>query len=125
MRKEILQNFLPWILYFVLAAHSLAKLDVAIIAALVTFLIFNFKSLGKGFILSWGTLVFFAFMLFSINIMKNQWVAIHAWIFSNGALAIIAWVSLMIGRPFTEQYAREQVEEKYWQKPFLLILIES
>lgn len=112
-----MQSFLPWILYFVLAGNSQAKLDLAIVAALIAFLIFDLKSLRKNFILSWGTLLFFVFMLITVVLMKNHWIALHAWVFSNGTLALIAWVSLFIGKPFTEQYAREQVEAKYWQTP--------
>jgi hypothetical protein len=36
-----------------------------------------------------------------------------------GLLAIVL-VSIAVGRPFTMQYARERIEERYWQTPLFL-----
>ena len=111
---DLLKGFLPWIVYFILAGHSPEKLATATIGACVVFVIFEIKYLFKGFILSWGTFLFFLFMLIFVVILRNNWVAQHAWIISNASLAALAWFSLLIGNPFTSQYAREQVDKQYW-----------
>jgi len=111
---DLLKGFLPWIVYFVLASHSQEKLAIATIAACFVFMIFEVNYLYKGFILSWGTFLFFLFMLIFNVILRIQWIAEHAWVISNGSLAVLAWFSLMIGSPFTAQYAREQVDKQYW-----------
>jgi carotenoid cleavage dioxygenase len=59
-------------------------------------------------------------MFIAVVIFKNQWVAKHAWIFSNGALALIAWVSIIMRKPFTLQYARQQVTRDKWQHPLFI-----
>ncbi len=120
MLKEVIQSFLPWILFFMLAGNTQQQLDTAIIVAAVTSIVFELKSLKKGFILSWGTLIFFIFMIVAVILLRNQWVAKFSWIFSNGALAIIAWVSIIIRKPFTIQYAKEQVSKDKWQHPLFL-----
>ena len=120
MFKNILQSFLPWILYFILMGESQLRIDIAIVVAALTAIIFELKGLKKGFILSWGTLLFFIFMFIAVLVLRNQWVATHSWLFSNGALAAIAWFSILIRKPFTLQYAREQVSPDKWQHPLFL-----
>lgn len=117
MAKEIIKSFLPWILFFVLAGSTSRQLDVAIIVAALTSVFFEYHDLKKGFILSWGTLIFFIFMFIAVVLLKMQWIAKNSWIFSNGALALIAWISLLIRKPFTIQYAKQQVSEDKWNHP--------
>src|SRR5438132_1124226 len=100
MLKEIIQSFFPWILYFVLLRHTQQQHDIAIIAAAIASIFFEFNGLKKGFILSWGTVIFFIFMFIAIVLLKNQWVIKYSWIFSSGALALIAWISILIRKPF-------------------------
>lgn len=120
MLKELLLNFLPWILFFLLSGSTHSQLNFAIIIATITACIFEFKGLKKLFILSWGTAIFFIFMLFMVVILNNQWVEKHTWIFSNGTLALIAWGSLLLGKPFTIQYAKEFVSKEKWNHPMFI-----
>jgi hypothetical protein len=120
MLKEIIQSFLPWILFFILLRDTQHQLDTAIIVAAVTSIILEFKGLKKGFILSWGTLLFFSFMLIAVVCFRNHWISKNSWIFSNGALAAIAWISIFIRKPFTIQYAKEQVPKDKWRHPLFL-----
>lgn len=118
--KNIIQGFLPWILFFILAGKSQMQLDIAIITAAIAFLIFERRGLRKGFILSWGSLAFFGFMFITVILMENQWVVQHAWIISNGSLFLIAFISILVRKPFTLQYAREQVSSDKWQHPLFI-----
>lgn len=120
MLKDVIKSFLPWILYFILVDQKQQQLDIAIIIAAITSIIFEFKGLKKGFILSWGTLIFFIFMFISVIILRNQYIIKYAWIFSNGALALIAWISILIHKPFTIQYAKEKVSKDKWEHPLFL-----
>lgn len=120
MLKNLIRTFIPWILYFSLIGPSQKQLDIAIIASLAAFLFFGAKELKKGFILTWGTFLFFIFMLVTVVLFKIQWIASHEWLFSNGTLASIAWISLLLGKPFTLQYAREQVSKEKWNHPIFI-----
>lgn len=119
MLKEIIKSFLPWILFFVLADYT-QQIDIAIIVAAITSIVLEYKGLRKGFILSWGTLIFFIFMFIAVVILNNQWISKHSWIFSNGTLALIVWASILIRKPFTIQYAKEQVSEDKWNHPIFI-----
>ncbi len=120
MLKSIFCSFLPWILYFILLGHSQTQVDIAVIVAACTSLIFEFRGLKKGFILSWGTLAFFIFMFIAVVLLKSQWVAKQAWVFSNGMLAAIAWFSILVRQPFTIQYAKLQVDKEKWGHPVFI-----
>jgi carotenoid cleavage dioxygenase-like enzyme len=114
---KIIFGFLPWILYFILVGATRQQHLVAIAAALITTLALDFNQLKKGFILTWGTLIFFVLLLAATLLVSSNWPEVHANLLANSALAVIAWFSLAINKPFTLQYAREQVAEEFWQSP--------
>lgn len=64
MLKDIIQSFLPWILYFVIKGKTQVSLDIAVIVAVLTSIFFELKALKKGFVLSWGTLFILFFLPF-------------------------------------------------------------
>ena len=118
--QDIIKSFLPWILYFIIAGKTQASIDTAIVVAAITSIMGELDYLKQGFILSWGTLIFFVFMFIAVVLFNNQWVIKFAWIFSNGTLALIAVVSIIFRRPFTLQYAKQQVPADKWQHPLFI-----
>ena len=52
--------------------------------------------------------------------LHNHWIMRNTWILSNAVLAGIAWLSLLIKKPFTLQYAREQVAPTRWRHPIFI-----
>jgi hypothetical protein len=117
MILDILQTFLPWILYFILAGHSPGQMQTAVIVAMAVSLFCEIKSLRKGFILSWVTLIFFVFMFVMIVLYKHAWTMQHASVFSNAALASVSFISILLKKPFTIQYAKERVPKEKWGLP--------
>ena len=117
MIKSLVQSFLPWILYFILVGSSQKQLDLAICVAAFTSVAFEMQSLKKGYVLSWGTLIFFVFLLVAVVLFRSAFIAKYEWVLSNGMLAFIAWFSILIKQPFTIQYAKEQVPEEHWNSP--------
>jgi hypothetical protein len=114
---KILLGFLPWILFGILAGPPLSRLDAALAVALAATLALGWKQLRQGFFLTWGSLLFFSSSLILVAWLKNLWVIEHMDLLARGSLAVIAWVSIIAGRPFALQYARESVPEAYWQTP--------
>ncbi len=106
---SILLGFLPWIAFGVISGPSLWRLNAAIIVALALVLVMGYKQLAKGFILTWGSLLFFGVLLVMVVLCRNLWVINNLDILSQGTLAAIAWSSIFLGKPFVLQYARETV----------------
>jgi hypothetical protein len=119
--KEILSvllGFLPWIAFGIISGPSLFRLNAAIIAALVLVVATGLKQLARGFVLTWGSLVFFCIMLVVVVFLKNGWVIRNLDILAHLTLAVIAWFSIFIGKPFVLQYARETTPPERQNSPF-------
>lgn len=119
---KIILGFLPWILYFIIAGKTRDENQAAIIVALATTVLFDYKELKKGFVLTLGTVIFFLSLFIVTFFTTLTWPEDHAGLISNSALAFIAWISLLINKPFTLQYAREQVSSEYWELPGFLFV---
>lgn len=114
---SILLGFLPWIVFGAISGPSLFRLKAAIIAALALVLVLGYKQLAKGFILTWGSLLFFGFNLVMVVLFGNLWVIKNLDILTNGTLAAIACLSIFLSKPFVLQYARETVPPERQASP--------
>ena len=114
---SILLGFLPWIAFCVISGPSLWRLDAAIIVALALVPVLGYKQLAKGFILTWGSLLFFSVILVLVVILRNMWVIQNLDILAKGILAAIAWLSIFLGQPFVLQYARQTVPPERQASP--------
>jgi hypothetical protein len=114
---SILLGFLPWIVFGVISGPSLWRLNAAIIAALALVPVLGYKQLARGFILTWGSLLFFAVLLVMVVLFKNLWVINNLDILAKGTLAAITWLSIFLGKPFVLQYARETVPPERQASP--------
>jgi carotenoid cleavage dioxygenase len=56
---QFILGFMPWILFLFISGHSFASLEHALLICLAVCLVLGFKDLRKGFLLRWGTLLFF------------------------------------------------------------------
>lgn len=114
---SVLLGFLPWIVFAIVSGPSLFRLNAAIIAALVLVLTMGYKQLAGGYILTWGSAVFFAVILVMVVILVNPWFIGHLEILSQETLAFISLMSLLVGKPFVLQYARESVPPERQASP--------
>lgn len=106
---SILKSLLPWILFFGLFGHTQSSAETATVVALAAHLIFNYRTLKKGFVLDWGGLIFFALFTGNIFVTQHAVITSNGYLISNVVLALIAWLSLAIKKPFSGQYAALQV----------------
>jgi hypothetical protein len=113
----ILLGFLPWILFGIIAGPPLARLETALAISLAAVPVLGYRQLRQGFFLTWGSLLFFGLSFVLVAVVKNLWVVEHMDVLARGTLAAIAWGSILAGRPFTLQYARQNVPPAYWHTP--------
>lgn len=110
----LLLGFTPWLLFLFLAGHSMSSLKIAIIISLLAALVFGFGDLKRGFILTWGTLIFFCFCAVFVNIFNVTWVATYMDLLSKTILATIMWLTILMGKPFALQYAQKDAPKERW-----------
>jgi len=113
----LLLGFIPWLLFLFLAGHSMTSLERALLISLAASLVFGFRDLRHGFILQWGSLLFFLSCFILVNILKNTWVARHMDILANSFLAGLVWLTVLVGKPFALQYARKDLPREKWNDP--------
>ncbi len=112
-----IRGFLPWILFAVLAGTTLSGLTIALAVSFGISIIFGYRELRKGFILTWGSLIFFGVCIVAVGFFKIIWFAENMSILANGALAVITWTSIAARKPFALQYAHEKVSPELWNTP--------
>ncbi len=71
----------------------------------------------KPKILEIGTAILFGAMVLYALLARPAWSVVAVRLCVDTGLFLIVLVSLMIGRPFTLQYAREQVGQELWSSP--------
>lgn len=114
---KLLLAFLPWIAFWIISGgQSMVRLQVGICVAAFLVLVMGITRLHRGLIL-WAGVVFFAFALVAVVLLKNIWVIQHLGILASGTLFMATLVSIVIGQPFTESYAREHVPTELWDSP--------
>ncbi len=120
MLKTLILGFAPWIIYLFMPTSTLNEFKIAIILSLIACVVCQFRELKKGFVLSWGSLLFFLLMTVGVVVLTNSWIIKNAGIISNSALIIITFISIIIGKPFTIQYAKETVPSERWKHPLFI-----
>jgi hypothetical protein len=113
----LLIGFMPWLLFLFLSGHTATSLERAIVVSLVATALLGFGDLKRGFVLQWGTLLFFIFCAVSINLCNMMWVATQMDLLSNSALACIMWVTVAVRKPFALQYAQRDLPPELGHDP--------
>jgi hypothetical protein len=112
----ILLAFAPFISFAIIdrVAGPLAGLSAG---AIVAFILLARDGLVAGRsvkILDIGTALLFAGLVLYSLLAKPIWSVIAVRLCVDSGLLLIVLVSLAVGRPFTMQYAREQVKPEFW-----------
>lgn len=117
MRNKIFLGFFPWIFFAVFYGTTPCSMAFACLSALILTFVFEHEELKKGFILPWGTVIFFIMLGLNDYFGFSPWATQHASRIINSALAVIVYISMLMGKPFSMQYARQKVAKIYWRTP--------
>jgi len=111
---KLIFGFMPWIVFLFISGHSFSSLEHSLLISLAICVLFGFQDLRRGFLLQWGTLLFFVASTILVNGFKIVWIAVHMGILANAYLAFIMWTTIFIGKPFPLQYARLGLPKELW-----------
>lgn len=116
---RLLLAFTPWLAFLFIAHGSLFRLKLGLAVALALSVWMGLAKLHRGVIL-WAGLFFFAFASCAVFLFDNTWVIRHMGILASGTLAAATWFSIIIGKPFTLDYARDHSDPSLWNEPLFL-----
>ena len=111
-------GFAPWIVYWVLVGN--APFLTAVLAGLGLAVAINLITLARRqplMVLDAGTaLVFAVFVIMALTLPEDF---LERWLqpLGNAGLFAIVLVSIIIGKPFTLQYARKSTPPEQWDEP--------
>jgi len=114
----MLISFIPWFLFWILL--SMRKPEPAALAGFIVTLIFIIMEKARHRsvkILQAGTLAFFFILAILAIFTELEWFGHWVNLWSNLALTLIVLISIVIGKPFTLQYAKEETPKEYWSSP--------
>ncbi len=119
---RILLSFAPYFVFgFIVEAVPVAL--ACLLAAIVGLVIALSDYLLRGRsikLLDGGTITIFVIVALIAALLKPALQPSWVWVATNAGLLAISLVSLAIRRPFTLQYAREQVAAELWTSPVFL-----
>ncbi len=116
---KLLLGFAPWIAFLIIAQGSLQRLEIGLVVAAVLTVVMAVFKLHRGAIM-WVGIAFFAYACVAVLVFRDMWTIRNMGILANGALAAGTWVTMLMGRPFTEEYAREHTDPSLWRHPAFL-----
>ena len=116
---KLLLAFLPWLSFLVIARGSLLRLKIGLAVALVLSVVMGVARLHRGIIL-WAGLLFFIYSTVAVVALDNMWTAQHMSVLANGMLAVSTWLTVVLKKPFTLDYAREHVDPSLWNDPMFI-----
>lgn len=113
-------DFIPWFVFSEVYTPTTLGVIKASIAAIIVSLILDWQDIKKLFWLPIASLIYF--VLISVNAVfdVSPWLISHPAIVVNLAIAIIIWLSLIINKPFTMQYAKEETPPTFWKSPLFI-----
>ena len=109
-----LWGFLPWIAYGVVSALGW---QWAAATALIIALAKLVRDRGSAQVLDIGTVVYFAALTVLAFAAPDSPLQQHDGSLSSAWLALIAWTSLAVRRPFTLGIARQRTAPELWDTP--------
>ena len=115
----ILLAFAPFIVFAFVdrMAGPLAGLTAGAIVSLILLARDGLVAGRSVKILDIGTALLFAGLVLYSLLAKPTWSVIAVRLCVDSGLLLIVLVSMAVGRPFTMQYAREQVKPEFWGSP--------
>lgn len=123
---SILLSLSPFMVFFVLmrSGSPMAGLAGALATSALLCLVMRLRGRSVK-ILEVGSLVVFGMLTAYTVAAAPRWTVATVRLAVDAGLLGIVLVSLAIGRPFTIQYAREQVPEVFWASPIFFSVNRS
>ncbi|MFN8037754.1 MAG: acyl-CoA thioesterase/BAAT N-terminal domain-containing protein [Acidimicrobiales bacterium] len=111
-------GFAPWILYWILVGNASFRVAVAVALGLsVVIVVGTLARHRRPMVLELGTLVFFVVLLGLAFVASDAFLARWIQPLGNAGLALVVLGSILVGRPFTLDYAKAATDPSLWDNP--------
>ena len=117
----ILLSFMPWFLFWLFVFYK--KFELASLLGLAAIIVVIARDRKNGRCLKYlqaGTLVFFVLLAVAVPVLGRQIISKYVNIAGNSAILLIVFFSILLRRPFSIQFVREQVPQSIWHDPHFI-----
>jgi hypothetical protein len=116
---KLLLSFAPWVAFLLIAHDSLLRVKIGLVVAFVLSVVLGVAKVNRGLVL-WASLIFFVFATVAVVVLNSLWTVRYMGVLANGTLAAVMWLSVLAGKPFTLEYAKEHVDPSLWKSAAFL-----
>ncbi|CAN5789998.1 hypothetical protein BH09ACT7_BH09ACT7_38810 [soil metagenome] len=116
---KLVVSFAPWIAFLVIARDTSQRVEIGLAVSLGLSVLMAVLRLHRGIIM-WVGLVFFTGATVAVVGFHDMWTVKYLGVLANGALALGSWVTLLIGKPFTLEYAKQHADRAQWRTPLFI-----
>jgi len=113
---KLILSFSPWIALLVIARDGLFRLKVGLAVGFFLSVAMGITRLHRGIIL-WAGLSFFTYATLAVVVFGNMWTVKYMGVMASGVLAASTWLTIVLNKPFTLDYAREHTDPSLWNSP--------
>ena len=115
--------FLPWVVFGVASGFNHWRIATGggLILCLVYLAVLSRRGISIKLI-DWTTLTIFVIGAFLMFVARSTMFPIYSAVFIWSCFALAAWSSVLVGRPFTTAYARENAPPEFWEHPIFIRL---
>jgi len=120
-RWLLIASFLVWVVYGFLAGTGRWPAGVMFgLIASVVLLTVERRHRVKVKLLDWVLLAYFAIATVASFLLRSVAFPVYSSVVIWVLYAGVTWISILMGAPFTLQYARESAPPEHWQSPVFL-----
>lgn len=113
----ILLSFIPWITFWLLYTNEVYSILVCACICLALTIIIDSTNLKSFLLLPWTSLLCFAGLTIITFFEVDAWIGRNSILLINLCLIVVIWMSIVLYKPFTLQYAKQRVMPIYSLSP--------
>jgi hypothetical protein len=117
---EMIWSFAPWMTFLAGVRVGNVYWGAGLGAVVAIVVLARALSRHKAHLFDYVGVIYFVGMLILLAILQPDNIATwgrYAQAVAHGSLCVIVFVSVLINRPFTEEYARDQAPKEIWNSP--------
>jgi hypothetical protein len=116
---KLILAFAPWLAFLVIAHDSVFRLKLGLVVALVLSIVMGVTGLHRGVIL-WAGLIFFTCTTVAVVGFDSAWATRYMGVLATGVLTGGVWLTVLLKKPFTMDYAKQHTAPSLWSSPTFL-----
>ncbi|MEL0638870.1 hypothetical protein V6259_19280 [Marinomonas sp. TI.3.20] len=119
---KIIKPFIVWVFHDIILELSGFDYLFSSITCLVIIVIISYDNLKHGFMIDWISLSYFSSSILLALFIADHWFLKNPIVVVSALYTLASGMSLLLNRPYTLQYAKEETSPEMWSDPHFNII---